>query len=84
MPPIEVYRAGGLHFVSDGHHRVSIAAATGQQVIDAYVTEVPAAKTAGTARAARPGRPTGLPGAAAPGNRTRQQNYTEGESDGYS
>jgi hypothetical protein len=42
MPPIEVYRAGGLHFVSDGHHRVSIAAATGQQVIDAYVTEVPA------------------------------------------
>jgi hypothetical protein len=44
MPPIEVYRAGGLHFVSDGHHRVSIAAATGQQVIEAYVTEVPAAK----------------------------------------
>jgi hypothetical protein len=42
MPPIEVYRAGGLHFVSDGHHRVSIATATGQQVIDAYVTEVPA------------------------------------------
>jgi hypothetical protein len=41
MPPIEVYRAGGLHFVSDGHHRVSIAGATGQQVIDAYVTEIP-------------------------------------------
>jgi len=40
MPPIEVYRVGGLHFVSDGHHRVSIAAATGQQTIDAYVTEV--------------------------------------------
>jgi hypothetical protein len=40
IPPIEVYRVGGLHFVSDGHHRVSIAAATGQQVIDAYVTEV--------------------------------------------
>jgi hypothetical protein len=44
MPPIEVYRAGGLHYVSDGHHRVSIAVATGQQVIDAYVTEVPAAR----------------------------------------
>src|ERR1017187_4764222 len=28
IPPIEVYRAGGLHFVNDGHHRVSIAAAT--------------------------------------------------------
>jgi hypothetical protein len=40
IPPIEVYRVGGLHFVSDGHHRVSIAAATGQQAIDAYVTEV--------------------------------------------
>src|SRR6266581_2252049 len=40
IPPIEVYRVGGLHFVSDGHHRVSIAAATGQRTIDAYVTEV--------------------------------------------
>ena len=40
IPPIEVYRLGGLHFVSDGHHRVSIAAATGQQTIDAYVTEI--------------------------------------------
>jgi hypothetical protein len=40
MPPIEVYRLGGQHFVSDGHHRVSIAAATGQDTIDAYVTEV--------------------------------------------
>ena len=40
IPPIEVYRIGGLHFVSDGHHRVSIATATGQQAIDAYVTEI--------------------------------------------
>ncbi len=31
---------GGLHFGRDGHHRVSIAAATGQQTIDAYVTEM--------------------------------------------
>jgi hypothetical protein len=43
VPPIEVYRAAGLYFVSDGHHRVSVAAATDQQVIDAYVTEIPAA-----------------------------------------
>jgi hypothetical protein len=35
LPPIEVYRVGGLHFVSDGHHRVSVAAAAGQKVIDA-------------------------------------------------
>src|SRR5262245_41579007 len=40
IPPIDVYRVGDLHFVRDGHHRVSIAIATGQQVIDAYVTEV--------------------------------------------
>jgi hypothetical protein len=40
IPPIEVYRVGDLHFVQDGHHRVSIAAATGQETIEAYVTEV--------------------------------------------
>jgi hypothetical protein len=40
IPPIQVYRVGGLHFVEDGHHRVSIAAATHQKTIDAYVTEI--------------------------------------------
>jgi hypothetical protein len=40
IPPIDVYRVGDLHFVQDGHHRVSIAIATGQKTIDAYVTEV--------------------------------------------
>ena len=40
IPPIEVYRVGHLHFVADGHHRVSIAAATRQHQIEAYVTEV--------------------------------------------
>jgi hypothetical protein len=40
IPPIEVYRVGQEHFVADGHHRVSIAAATRQHQIDAYVTEV--------------------------------------------
>ena len=40
IPPIEVYRVGGLHYVTDGHHRVSIAAATRQCLIDAYVTHV--------------------------------------------
>jgi hypothetical protein len=40
IPPIDVYRVGGMHFVKDGHHRVSIAHATGQKMIDAYVTEV--------------------------------------------
>jgi hypothetical protein len=40
IPPIDVYRIGNMHFVQDGHHRVSIALATGQKVIDARVTEV--------------------------------------------
>ncbi len=40
MPPISVYRVGELHFVDDGHHRVSVARALGQTHIDAYVTEV--------------------------------------------
>jgi hypothetical protein len=40
LPPIEVYRVGTLHFVADGHHRVSIARATDQTLIDADVTEI--------------------------------------------
>jgi hypothetical protein len=51
IPPIEVYRVGCAHFVADGHHRVSIAAATRQRLIDAYVTDV---------RTAAPPRTTGV------------------------
>jgi hypothetical protein len=40
IPPIEVYRVGDRHFVIDGHHRVSIAAAARQRLIGAYVTQV--------------------------------------------
>jgi hypothetical protein len=40
MPPIDVYRIGDLHFVKDGHHRVSVAWALGHGDINAYVTEV--------------------------------------------
>ena len=40
FPPIDVYRIGEVHFVKDGHHRVSIARAHGLPDIDAYVTEV--------------------------------------------
>ena len=40
MPPISVYRVGDMHFVRDGHHRVSVARAQGREDIDAYVTEV--------------------------------------------
>jgi hypothetical protein len=40
MPPIDVYRIGELHFVADGHHRVSVARALGDTHIDAHVKEV--------------------------------------------
>jgi hypothetical protein len=40
FPPISVYRIGELHFVRDGHHRVSVARSLGREDIDAYVTEV--------------------------------------------
>jgi hypothetical protein len=52
MPPISVYRVADLHFVRDGHHRVSVARAQGRDDIDAYVTEV--STRLGADRAIRP------------------------------
>ena len=40
LPPISVYRIGSVHFVRDGHHRVSVARALGRTEIEAYVVEV--------------------------------------------
>lgn len=40
MPPISVYEASGLYFVSDGHHRVALARQEGGQFIDADVTQL--------------------------------------------
>ena len=40
IPPVSVYRVGDVHFVRDGHHRVSVARALGRRDIDAYVTEI--------------------------------------------
>jgi hypothetical protein len=40
MPPIDVYRIGDMHFVEDGHHRVSVARALGDTHIEARVKEV--------------------------------------------
>jgi len=40
VPPIEVYRIGELHFIIDGHHRVSVAIAQGLSTIEAAVTVV--------------------------------------------
>lgn len=40
IPPIDVYQLGEYYFVSDGHHRVSVARSMGLKVIDANVTRV--------------------------------------------
>lgn len=40
FPPIDVYRIGEVHFVKDGHHRVSVARAQGASHIEAHVTEI--------------------------------------------
>jgi hypothetical protein len=37
LPPVDVYRIGELHFVKDGHHRVSVARALGDETIQARV-----------------------------------------------
>jgi hypothetical protein len=38
LPPVELIKIGAVYFVRDGHHRISAAAALGQQEIDAQVT----------------------------------------------
>jgi hypothetical protein len=40
LPPISVYRVGDEHYVRDGHHRVSVARATGAASIEASVVEL--------------------------------------------
>src|SRR5260370_42077300 len=40
VPPIEVYHLGGVYFVKDGHHRVSVARHLGWKTIPARVIEV--------------------------------------------
>ncbi|HOT62575.1 MAG TPA: transcriptional regulator, partial [Treponemataceae bacterium] len=37
LPPIQLYEIGGLYFVRDGNHRVSVAKAQGVEFIDAEV-----------------------------------------------
>lgn len=38
LPPIELTYAGDTYFVRDGHHRVSVARALGQEFVEALVT----------------------------------------------
>lgn len=37
LPPIHLYEIGGMYFVRDGNHRISVARQLGQQEIDAIV-----------------------------------------------
>jgi hypothetical protein len=46
LPPVELVRVGEEYFVRDGHHRISVAKALGQQDIDAEVTVLDAAPAA--------------------------------------
>ena len=40
LPPITVYEVGGLYFVRDGNHRVSVAKSKGFEMIDADVISI--------------------------------------------
>ncbi|GHV91558.1 hypothetical protein AGMMS50268_20610 [Spirochaetia bacterium] len=40
LPPIQLYEIGGVYFVRDGNHRVSVARMQGVELIDAEVTSL--------------------------------------------
>lgn len=37
LPPVALLKVGDVHFVRDGHHRISVARALGQKEVDAEV-----------------------------------------------
>jgi len=41
LPPVQLYKVGGVYFVKDGNHRVSVAKEKGAEYIDAEVIECP-------------------------------------------
>ncbi len=38
LPPVELIQVGETYFVRDGHHRISVAHALGEEYIDAEIT----------------------------------------------
>ncbi len=38
LPPVELVQVGASYYVLDGHHRISVARAFGDETIEAYVT----------------------------------------------
>jgi hypothetical protein len=55
LPPVELIQVGDVYFVRDGHHRISVARALGQQDIDARVTVWEIVAAAGAEQAAAHG-----------------------------
>ncbi len=39
LPPVQLYQVGGVYFVRDGHHRISVAREKKQEYIDAEIIE---------------------------------------------
>lgn len=37
LPPVELIQVGNIYFVRDGHHRISVAHALGEEYIDAEI-----------------------------------------------
>jgi hypothetical protein len=40
LPPVELIQMGGLYYVQDGHHRISVAKALGEEFVDAEVIDL--------------------------------------------
>ncbi len=40
LPPVELWKVGGIYFVADGHHRISVASLHRQAYIDAHVINI--------------------------------------------
>jgi hypothetical protein len=38
LPPVELIQVGEVYYIRDGHHRISVARALGEQAIDAEIT----------------------------------------------
>jgi hypothetical protein len=38
LPAVDLIQIGDVYFVRDGHHRISVGRAMGQEIIDAEVT----------------------------------------------
>ena len=57
LPPVNLYRVGGVYFVEDGNNRVSVARYHGIEMIDAEVVELRARKSAVSEPTSRAGAP---------------------------